>query len=58
MPDHLRAMREALDTTPKGSAPELDEIVAALGAFSSATDGTGDSAPPKRAARKGGRKRS
>ena len=56
MPDHLRAMREALDTTPAGSAPSLEEIVAALGDFSSASDGTGDDAP-KRAPRRGGRRR-
>ncbi|MEP5729767.1 MAG: betaine--homocysteine S-methyltransferase [Sulfitobacter sp.] len=55
MPDHLRAMREALDTTAKGSAPQLEEIVAVLGDFSSATDGTGDSAPAPRARR--GRRR-
>lgn len=56
MPDHLRAMREALDTTPKGSPPALEEIVAALGAFSSATDGTGDSAPPERSTRRSRRR--
>ena len=58
MPEHLVAMREMLDTTSKGSAPELAEIEAALGPFSSATDGTGDSAPAKRAPRSGGRRRS
>jgi len=52
MPEHLRVMREALDTTPKGSAPELEEITAALGAFSSATDGTGDTAPQRPARRR------
>jgi 5-methyltetrahydrofolate--homocysteine methyltransferase len=57
MPEHLVAMREALDTTSKGSAPDLEEIVAALGPFSSDHDGTGDSAPAKRAPRKGGRRR-
>lgn len=41
MPDHLRKMREALENTPKGSAPTLDEIAAKLGGFSSASDGTG-----------------
>ena len=55
MPEHLKAMREALDTTAKGSAPNLDEIVSALGAFSSDNDGTGDTAPPKRERR--GRRR-
>ncbi|AXI46427.1 methionine synthase I [Sulfitobacter sp. SK012] len=55
MPAHLERMREALDTTPKGCAPELDEIVAALGAFSSASDGT-DGQGPVRAPRKGRRR--
>ncbi|MGY6536633.1 MAG: betaine--homocysteine S-methyltransferase [Pararhodobacter sp.] len=40
MPVHLRAMRAALDTRPRGERPSLDAIVAALGAFSSARDGT------------------
>jgi len=49
MPDHLRAMRAALESQPKGPRPTLDEITAALGAFSSASDGTGDtSGDPKR----------
>ncbi len=48
MPEHLRAMRAALDTRAKGAAPGLDEIVAKLGAFSSASDGTGDDDGPKR----------
>ena len=55
MPDHLRAMREALDTTPKGDAPTLEQIVAALGDFSSASDGT-DGQGPVRAPRKGRRR--
>ena len=55
MPEHLSAMREALDTQPKGAQPELDEIVAALGAFSSASDGT-DGAGPVRAERRGRRR--
>jgi 5-methyltetrahydrofolate--homocysteine methyltransferase len=55
MPEHLVAMRAALDTTSKGSAPELAEIVAALGGFSSVSDGTDDSGP-KRAPRKGRRR--
>lgn len=41
-PDHLRHMREALETRPLGPRPTLDEITAALGGFSSASDGTGD----------------
>ena len=47
-PDHLRKMRAALDTKAKGAAPTLDEIVAALGPFSSASDGTGDDPRPVR----------
>ncbi len=47
-PEHLRAMREALETRPRGERPSLETISAALGGFSSATDGTGDSAPPAR----------
>ncbi|MGB3243653.1 MAG: betaine--homocysteine S-methyltransferase [Sulfitobacter sp.] len=55
MPDHLRAMRAALDTQPKGDAPTLEQIVAALGDFSSASDGT-DGQGPVRAPRKGRRR--
>ena len=56
MPDHLRAMRQALETTPKSTAPSLDKIVAEIGPFSSDSDGTGDqSAAPKRERR--GRRR-
>ena len=55
MSEHLVAMRTALDTRPKGAAPELEEIVAALGAFSSASDGT-DGKGPVRAERRGRRR--
>ena len=49
MPDHLRAMRDALETRPKGPRPTLEDISAHLGGFSSASDGTGDtSSDPKR----------
>ena len=47
-PEHLREMRAALDSRPRKPAPTLDEIVAALGAFSSANDGTGDGDKPTR----------
>jgi 5-methyltetrahydrofolate--homocysteine methyltransferase len=40
MPEHLRAMREALDTRPRGERPTLEQITSALGPFSSASDGT------------------
>ena len=43
-PEHLRHMREALDTRPKGDRPSLETISAALGGFSSDSDGTGDAA--------------
>ena len=49
MPTHLRAMRDALESRPKGPRPTLDMISDALGGFSSASDGTGDtSGDPKR----------
>ena len=47
MPDHLRHMREALETRPKGPRPTLDQITQALGGFSSANDGTGDYVAPQ-----------
>ncbi len=49
MPEHLRAMRHALESRPKGAHPTLEDISAHLGGFSSASDGTGDtSGDPKR----------
>lgn len=48
MPEHLAAMRAALETRPKGPKPSAEEIQAKLGAFSSASDGTGDSGPEPR----------
>ncbi|MEL6101802.1 MAG: betaine--homocysteine S-methyltransferase [Pseudomonadota bacterium] len=51
-PDHLRHMREALDTQPIGAAPQLEEITAKLGGFSSDTDGTGDAVPARRRTRR------
>lgn len=56
MPEHLRHMREALDTRPRGDRPSLEQIVEALGPFSSASDGTGEEATPSRTRR--GRRRS
>ncbi|MEL7165503.1 MAG: betaine--homocysteine S-methyltransferase [Pseudomonadota bacterium] len=47
-PEHLRHMRAALDGSQTGSAPSLDAIVDALGPFSSANDGTGDTPAPAR----------
>ena len=40
MPEHLSKMRDALETRPRGERPTLDQITDALGAFSSAVDGT------------------
>ncbi len=54
-PEHLRQMREALETRPKGARPTLDQITVALGAFSSPVDGTEGGGPTKRAIR--GRRR-
>ncbi len=42
MSAHLSAMRTALESTPKGAIPSLEQIIATLGAFSSDYDGTGD----------------
>ncbi|CAD0185733.1 Bifunctional homocysteine S-methyltransferase/5,10-methylenetetrahydrofolate reductase [Ruegeria sp. THAF57] len=52
MPAHLRKMREALDTTSRGSRPTLDQITEALGPFSSASDGTEEADVPERRARR------
>jgi 5-methyltetrahydrofolate--homocysteine methyltransferase len=54
-PEHLRHMREALETRPLGPRPTLDEVAARLGGFSSANDGTGDDtpAPARRRRRRG-----
>jgi len=52
MPEHLRAMREALDTRTMTERPSLEEITAKLGAFSSASDGLGDNEPARRRARR------
>lgn len=49
MPVHLKSMRAALENRPTGPRPTLDAITAALGSFSSASDGTGDDdGAPKR----------
>ncbi|MBT8457795.1 MAG: betaine--homocysteine S-methyltransferase [Rhodobacteraceae bacterium] len=51
-PAHLEKMREALETRPTGSRPTLDAITSALGAFSSASDGTDGAAAPVRTRRR------
>lgn len=55
-PAHLEAMREALETRPRGDTPTLDAITEALGGFSSASDGT-DGAGPAASPRRGRRRR-
>jgi len=55
MPEHLRAMREALETRPKGPRPTLEDISATLGGFSSTSDGTGDTSGEPRRERRGRR---
>ena len=51
-PAHLEKMREALETRPKGARPTLEAITDALGAFSSASDGTDGAEAPKRQRRR------
>jgi 5-methyltetrahydrofolate--homocysteine methyltransferase len=55
MPEHLRAMRVALESRPKGNRPSLEVIQSKLGGFSSASDGTGDDAGAGRRERRGRR---
>ena len=54
-PQHLRAMRAALENHKPGPRPTLDAITGALGAFSSASDGTGEDEPAPRRTRRRGR---
>ncbi len=52
-PEHLKAMRAALESRPKAaSQPTLEDIAAALGGFSSASDGTDGQAPAPRRSRR------
>ncbi len=53
-PEHLRAMREALETRPRGPAPDLETIAARLGGYSSASDGLGAAAPARERRRRRG----
>jgi 5-methyltetrahydrofolate--homocysteine methyltransferase len=46
-PEHLRAMRRALEETPAGPPPSLEAVAEVLGGFSSGSDGT-DGAGPAR----------
>ncbi|MCU0908235.1 MAG: betaine--homocysteine S-methyltransferase [Rhodobacteraceae bacterium] len=53
-PAHLVAMRAALEATPPGPRPSLDDITGALGGLSSASDGTdGNAATRTRTRRRG-----
>jgi 5-methyltetrahydrofolate--homocysteine methyltransferase len=54
-PAHLERMRAALESRESGPRPTLDVITAALGAFSSASDGTDGAGPAPRARRRGRR---
>ncbi|MGF1445359.1 MAG: betaine--homocysteine S-methyltransferase [Pikeienuella sp.] len=56
-PEHLRAMRAALEAHRPGERPSLEEIVEKVGAFSSASDGTGDQASAPGCGRKRRRRR-
>ena len=53
-PEHLVAMRRALETVPPGPVPDLDTIAARLGGFSSASDGLGAAAPGRERRRRRG----
>ncbi len=53
-PDHLRVMRHALETRTSGPRPTLDQITAATGGFSSASDGTGEVVPGRERRRRRG----
>ena len=48
MPEHLSAMRHALETRPKGPRPTLEDVNAHLGGFSSVSDGTDGAGPAPR----------
>jgi len=52
MPEHLAKMRAALESRPRGPRPTLEQITEALGAFSSAADGTGDDSDAPRRTRR------
>ncbi len=52
LPEHLVAMRAALEERPAGPRPSLDAITEKLGGFSSASDGTGEAAPAPRRKRR------
>ena len=49
--DHLKMMREALETEPKSAPPSLEVIAADLGGFSSESDGTDGAGKERRTRR-------
>ena len=53
-PDHIRVMRRALEETPPGDAPTLDEVMASLGNVSAGGQGK---TPGEGAGRRAGRRR-
>lgn len=55
MPEHLTRMRAALENTPVGPKPTLEQIAERIGPFSSEFDGTGEGGPERRERR--GRRR-
>jgi len=46
-PEHLAKMRHALESTPRGTAPDLETVKAKLGGFSSESDGTDGKGPTR-----------
>ncbi|MEM8731151.1 MAG: betaine--homocysteine S-methyltransferase [Pseudomonadota bacterium] len=56
MPEHLRHMRDALDNRPRSERPTLEQITSALGAFTSASDGTGEAEEAPARKRRGRRR--
>ncbi|WP_368187784.1 betaine--homocysteine S-methyltransferase [Aestuariibius sp. HNIBRBA575] len=55
-PEHLVAMRAALENTPRGDRPSLELIAEKLGGYSSANDGTGENDTPTRTTRRSRRR--
>ncbi len=58
-PDHVRAMKTALETTPPGEPPTIHDVVERLGLLTGSTKSLLDgSAPAESTRRRGGRRRS
>lgn len=51
-PEHLRAMRAAIDNHEKGGRPSLDDIVAACGPLANPPSAAGEEAPARRKRRR------